>query len=75
MSILPKLWHGLLYTSLGFAALWVGTAHAGDNLITKTSKYSVPETIDRIEKAMTEKGMKIFTRIDHVEKRRKLDWK
>ncbi|WHZ22401.1 MAG: hypothetical protein OJF47_001513 [Nitrospira sp.] len=39
---------------------------AGGTVITKRSKYSVPDTIDRIEKAVTEKGMKIFARINHA---------
>jgi uncharacterized protein (DUF302 family) len=42
-----------------------GTAQAGTNLVTKPSQYSVPETIDRIERAVTAKGMQIFVRIDH----------
>jgi uncharacterized protein (DUF302 family) len=42
-----------------------GTAQAGTDLVTKPSQYSVPETIDRIERAVTAKGMKIFVRIDH----------
>ena len=43
----------------------VGTAQAGTDLVTKPSQYSVPETIDRIERAVTAKGMQIFVRIDH----------
>ena len=43
----------------------VGPAQADGNLITKPSNYSVSETIDRIERAVVEKGMKIFARIDH----------
>jgi len=46
-------------------ALSAGTAHANSTLLTKPSKYSVPETIDRIERAVTAKGMQIFARIDH----------
>lgn len=65
MNSFSKLWPGLLYTSLGFAALCTDMAHAGDNLVTKPSKHSVPVTIDRVEKIMTMKGMKIFARIDH----------
>jgi uncharacterized protein (DUF302 family) len=34
-------------------------------LVTKPSNYSVAEAIDRIEKAVTSKGMQIFARIDH----------
>ena len=42
-----------------------GLTGADSTLVTKPSKYSVPETIDRIEKAVTAKGMKIFIRINH----------
>ena len=65
MNILHELLKGLLYTSVAAASLSVVSAHAGGNVVTKPSKYSVPETIDRIEKAVTAKGMKIFARIDH----------
>src|SRR5262249_44533785 len=54
-----------LCTSLTIASVFAGTAHAGSNLVTKPSKYSVPETIDRIERAVTAKGMQVFGRIDH----------
>jgi len=66
MNVLHELLKGLLYTSVAAASLSVVSAHAGGgNVVTKSSKYSVPETIDRIEKAVTAKGMKIFARIDH----------
>ena len=41
-------------------------------MVTKPSHYSVPETIDRIEKAVTAKGMKIFARIDHAGEAKKV---
>jgi len=66
MNVLHKLLKGLLYTSVAAASLSVVSAHAGGNVVTKPSQYSVPETIDRIEKAITAKGMKIFARIDHA---------
>lgn len=44
----------------------VPPSDAESTVITKRSKYSVPDTIDRIEKAVTEKGMKIFARINHA---------
>ena len=50
---------------LAVATVPTGTAQAGTNLVTKPSQYSVPETIDRIERAVTAKGMQIFVRIDH----------
>jgi len=65
MRFLHELLKGLLSASLMVASLFAGAAQASGNLMTKPSKYSVPETIDRIEKAITAKGMQIFTRIDH----------
>jgi len=50
---------------LAVATVLTGTAQAGTDLVTKPSQYSVPETIDRIERAVTAKGMQIFVRIDH----------
>jgi uncharacterized protein (DUF302 family) len=50
---------------LTIASVSVAAAQPGDSVVTKPSKYSVHETIDRIEKAVTAKGMKIFIRIDH----------
>jgi uncharacterized protein (DUF302 family) len=65
MRFANELLNGLLWTSVIVASFSVGIAHAGGNLVTKPSKYSVHETIERIEKAVTEKGMKVFARIDH----------
>jgi uncharacterized protein (DUF302 family) len=65
MRFLQELMKGLLCMGVTLAAMSVGTAQAGGSVVTKPSKYSVPDTIDRIEKAVTEKGMKIFARIDH----------
>lgn len=65
MKFLQELLKGLLCTSLTVASLLPGMAQAGGNLVTKPSKFSVTETIDRIEKVVTAKGMKIFARIDH----------
>lgn len=60
-----KLLH-VLYTSLVVAVVSIGTALAGGGtVVTKPSKYPVSETIGRIEKAVTAKGMQIFARIDH----------
>lgn len=66
MRLLHELLKGFLYTSLTVAAMIVGIAHAGGStVVTKSSNYSVPETINRIERAVTAKGMQIFARIDH----------
>ena len=66
MRIGDELLQSFVYASVSVAVLCAGIAHAGDDLITKPSKYSVTETIDRIEQAVTTKGMKIFARINHA---------
>ena len=66
MMYFQELLPGLLCTMFVIAPLAVSVGHAdAGNLVTKPSKYSVPETIDRIEKAVTAKGMQIFAKIDH----------
>ena len=65
MKFANELLNGLFWTSVAVASLSAGAAYAGGNVVTKPSKYSVQDTIARIEKAVTEKGMKIFARIDH----------
>jgi uncharacterized protein (DUF302 family)/uncharacterized membrane protein YidH (DUF202 family) len=37
----------------------------GEGIISKASKYSVPDTLDRVEAALKAKGVKIFVRVDH----------
>ena len=44
----------------------VPLAKADPGLMTKTSAYSVSETLDRLEAVLAEQGMKIFARIDHA---------
>ena len=41
------------------------TTIATEGLVVKPSNYSVKETIDRLEAALSEKGLTIFARIDH----------
>ena len=66
MRLLHDFLNSVLFTSLAVAVVSAGAALAdGGTVVTKPSKYSVPETINRIEKAVTAKGMRIFTRIDH----------
>jgi len=38
---------------------------AGDGIISKESKYSVAETLDRVDALLRSKGIKIFARVDH----------
>ncbi|HKY73190.1 MAG TPA: DUF302 domain-containing protein [Nitrospira sp.] len=64
MRFCRALRNGLL-CGLTVVPLLAAAAQADSNLRTKSSKYSVPETLDRIERAVTAKGMQIFARIDH----------
>lgn len=49
-----------------FAIALSFSAAASDNgIITKPSKYSVPETLDRLEAVLRSKGVTVFIRIDH----------
>ncbi|BFU96277.1 MAG: Conserved exported protein [Nitrospira sp.] len=66
MKFFLTLLNGVLFLGVALAPLIAGTARAESNLVTKPSHYSVAETIDRIEQAVTAKGMKVFTRIDHA---------
>ena len=38
---------------------------AGEGIISKASKYSVPETLDRVDALLRSKGIKIVVRVDH----------
>lgn len=54
----------LLTTSLLLALC--GNAFANDNgLVTKPSKYSVAETLNRLETVVKAKGITVFLRVDH----------
>lgn len=72
MRILENVLSRFVCMGFTLAALFAGTAHAGSNLVTKPSKYSVSETINRMEQAVTAKGMQIFTRIDHSAEAKKV---
>jgi uncharacterized protein (DUF302 family) len=37
----------------------------GEGIISKASKYSVPETLERVDALLQSKGIKIFVRVDH----------
>jgi uncharacterized protein (DUF302 family) len=37
----------------------------GEGIITKPSKYSAAETLERLEKEIRSRGIQIFARIDH----------
>lgn len=44
----------------------IGPVFANDGLITKPSAHTAAETLDRLEKALKEKGYVIFARLDHA---------
>jgi uncharacterized protein (DUF302 family) len=37
----------------------------GEGIVSRASKYSVPETLDRVGALLQSKGIKIFVRVDH----------
>lgn len=37
----------------------------GDGIVSKPSKYSVPETLHRLETILTAKGIRVFALVDH----------
>jgi uncharacterized protein (DUF302 family) len=39
--------------------------NTGDGIVSKPSKYSVPETLHRLETILTAKGIKVFALVDH----------
>ncbi len=46
--------------------LVAGTCAAADNgIVSKPSKYSVPETLLRLDNVVRSKGLTVFARIDH----------
>jgi uncharacterized protein (DUF302 family) len=47
-------------------SVFLATAAGADNGLVKIkSAHNVPETLDRLENAVAEKGMTVFARIDH----------
>jgi uncharacterized protein (DUF302 family) len=38
---------------------------SGEGIISKPSKYTVAETLDRLEAILSAKGIKVFARVDH----------
>lgn len=52
--------------ALALAGAPVGAADS-EGLIVLESRHSVDQTLDRLEAALKEKGMTVFTRIDHAE--------
>src|SRR5271155_3446056 len=67
-GVLPHwLWLWLFcwrWSGLPWQYIWVAMK-SGDGIISKPSKSSVPETLDRLEAILRAKGITIFERIDH----------
>lgn len=55
----------LIFLSLLWAA--VSTAQAAEKLIVKQSPHTVSVTLDRLTEILKEKGITVFTRVDHAE--------
>jgi uncharacterized protein (DUF302 family) len=51
------------------------SAQSGNGIVAKPSKYSVAETIDRLEKVVKAKGVTVFARIDHAAEAEKVGMK
>jgi uncharacterized protein (DUF302 family) len=56
-----KAWIAVL-----LAVVAVNAFAGGNGLISKSSRYSAPETMDRLVAVLQSKGMTVFARIDHA---------
>ncbi len=57
----------ILMISAATFALTTGSSPAADNgLLVRPSKYSVEDTVEKIEAAAKERGLVVFARIDHA---------
>ena len=59
--------------ALAFLGLVAATAHAGERLISVKSAHDVPTTADKLIAVLEEKGMTVFTRVDHAAGAKKVD--
>jgi len=65
MSGLSTMMRALSALVIGVAML-TGAAQAQDSLIVKQSAHSVAETMDRLATAAEERGLNVFSRVDHA---------
>ena len=64
---MPRIAQTLMISATA-SALALGSALAADNgLVARPSKYSVNETVEKIEAAAKARGLVVFARIDHAE--------
>lgn len=61
-----KLKTALVTLALSSLVLVHTPASANDLLVTKPSKFSVAETLDKLTAVLTKKGITVFTRVDHA---------
>ena len=54
-----------------FAMVAVSAFAGGNGLISKPSRYSAPETMERLVVVLQSKGMTVFARIDHADAAKK----
>ena len=48
---------------------------SGEGIVNRASRYSVSETLDRLEALLREKGVKVFARVDHSGEAEKVGFK
>ncbi len=65
MSGLSTMMRALSALIIG-VAMMAGAAQAQDSLIVKQSAHSVAETMDRLATAAEERGLNVFSRVDHA---------
>ena len=63
----------LISMALAGAVLAVSPVSADDGLISVKSVYTADQTLDRFERAVRDKGMTVFARIDHAAGAAKVD--
>lgn len=54
------------FLTLSFLVIATVAAAADNGLISKPSRYSVPDTVSRLESILKDKGITVFAKIDHA---------
>ncbi len=52
--------------ALAFSCFLILPAMAAEGVVSVKSAHSVTDTVDKLEKVLTDKGMTVFARIDHA---------
>src|SRR5206468_2369788 len=72
MQRCPRRWPGAVRASASVASLLMltamvaGLAEAAGGLVAKRSQNSVAETMNRLERAVTERDLVVIARVDHA---------